>query len=59
MEAIQSFAVLAVGVGTLPIAAAIARWALKALFTFVLNGGNRPEPSIHEISGVSVMALIR
>jgi hypothetical protein len=42
MDAIQSLAVLAVGAGTLPIAAGIARWALKALFTLVLEGGDRP-----------------
>ena len=35
MNAIDGFEVLVVGVGTLPLAAAIARFALNALFTLL------------------------
>jgi hypothetical protein len=57
MEVLQSFAVLSVGVGTLPIAAFLARLALKALFTVVLEGGYRPRPAVHEIPGAAVTVV--
>lgn len=57
MDAIQSFAGLAVGVGTLPLAAVIARGALKALFTFVLEGDNRRRPSIEEMPRAAITVV--
>jgi hypothetical protein len=57
MDAIQSFAVLAVGVGTLPIAIGIARCALTVVIAFVLKGGDRHEPRMNEISSAVVTVV--
>jgi hypothetical protein len=55
MNAIEGFEILLVGVGTLPLAAGIARIALNALFTLLENpvgqpsvcGGLQPAEATH------------